>query len=300
MPHGCFYEKSVQMKISKKNALTTGEKTGIAAFILAGLFFVLFGSGWGLLFPAGFILVCLAAPFATRYGFFLPVICRGPRNVRCVSLTFDDGPDSATTPLVLNLLKSYQVSATFFVTGKNAADHPDLIARILDQGHTIGNHTYSHDPLIMLKSGQRLKEEIIKTQAVLAAHGIRPLVFRPPAGITNPKLGPVLAELGLSAVNFSCRAMDKGNRRISGIALKILGRVRAGDIILLHDSKPWAENPGDQDNTALSSFLTELERVLDGLETRKLSVVPLSELIGQAVMEQVASSPAPAGTGLKD
>ena len=174
--------------------------------------------------------VCLAAPFATRYGFFLPVICRGPRNVRCVSLTFDDGPDSATTPLVLNLLKSYQVSATFFVTGKNAADHPDLIARILDQGHTIGNHTYSHDPLIMLKSGQRLKEEIIKTQAVLAAHGIRPLVFRPPAGITNPKLGPVLAELGLSAVNFSCRAMDKGNRRISGIALKILGRVRAGDM----------------------------------------------------------------------
>lgn len=288
------------MKISKKNALTTGEKTGIAAFILAGLFFVLFGSGWGLLFPAGFILVCLAAPFATGYGFFLPVICRGPRNVRCVSLTFDDGPDSATTPLVLNLLNSYQVSATFFVTGKNAAGHPDLIARILDQGHTIGNHTYSHDPLIMLKSGQRLKEEIIKTQAVLAAHGIRPLVFRPPAGITNPKLGPVLAELGLSAVNFSCRAMDKGNRRISGIALKILGRVRAGDIILLHDSKPWAKNPGDPDNTALSSFLTELERVLDGLETRKLSVVPLSELIGRAVMEQVASSPAPAGTGLKD
>lgn len=281
-----------------KKLMNRGEKIGIVAFILAGFLFVLWGPVWSIFPLAGFILVCLAAPFATGAGFFLPVICRGPRNIRCVSLTFDDGPDGTITPLVLNLLESYQVSATFFVTGKNARSHPDLIARILDQGHTIGNHTYSHDPLIMLKSGQRLKEEIIKTQAVLAGHGIRPLVFRPPAGITNPKLGPVLAELGLSAVNFSCRALDKGNRRISGIASKILGRVKSGDIILLHDSKPWAKSP--EDNTTLSSFLTELERVLNGLETRKLSVVPLSELIGQAVMEQVAPSAAPAGTGLND
>ncbi|WP_051958085.1 polysaccharide deacetylase family protein [Desulfobacter vibrioformis] len=288
------------MKIPEKPALSTGEKTGIAAFILAGLFFVLWGPGWGIVFPAGFVLVCLAAPFVTGYGFFLPVICRGPRNAGYVSLTFDDGPDSVTTPLILNLLDSYQVPATFFVTGKNAAAHPDLIARILDQGHTIGNHTYSHDPLIMLKSGQRLKGEIIKTQAVLAAHGIRPLVFRPPAGITNPKLGPVLAELGLRAVNFSCRAMDKGNRRISGMASKILDRVKSGDIILLHDSKPWVKKTEDPDNTPLFSFLTELERVLNGLETRKIPVVPLSELIGQAVMEQVAPCAAPAGTDLND
>ncbi len=283
-----------------EKSLTTGDKIGIFAFILAGLFFILWGPVWSIFPLAGFVLVCLAAPFAAGYGFFLPVICRGPSNIRCVSLTFDDGPDGTTTPLVLNLLESYQVSATFFVTGKNARSHPDLIARILDQGHTIGNHTYSHDPLIMLKSGQRLKEEIIKTQAVLAGHGIRPLVFRPPAGITNPKLGPVLAELGLSAVNFSCRALDKGNRRISGIASKILSRVKSGDIILLHDSKPWAKSPEEPENITLSSFLTELERVLNGLETRKLSVVPLSELIGQAVMEQVAPSAAPAGTGLKD
>lgn len=249
---------------------------------------------------AGFVLVCLVAPFVTDYGFFLPVICRGPRNVGCVSLSFDDGPDSLTTPLVLDILKSYQMLATFFVTGKNARSHPDLIARILEQGHTIGNHTYSHDPLMMLKSGQRLKEEIIKTQRVLAVHGIRPLVFRPPAGITNPKLGSVLTELGLNTVNFSCRAMDKGNRRISGIASKILGRVRPGDIILLHDSKPWAEKPDVPDSTVLFLFLTELERVLDGLETQKLSVVPLSELIGQPVMEQVESIAAFADMGLND
>ena len=269
--------------------LTTGEKTGIVAFVLASALFVLWGPVWSLFPLAGFILVCVAAPFLTAFGFFLPVICRGSRSIRCVSLTFDDGPDRTTTPLVLTLLETYQVPATFFVTGKNAHRNPDLIARILDQGHTIGNHTYSHDPLIMLKSGQRLKEEIIKTQTVLAANGIRPLVFRPPAGITNPKLGSVLTELGLSAVNFSCRAMDKGNRRVSGIASKILHRVKPGDIILLHDSTPWTENHETPDNRLLASFLTELERLLNGLKTRKLSIVPLSELIGQAVMEKSLS-----------
>lgn len=270
------------MKIPAKKILTTAEITGIAAFILAGLLFVSWGPVWGIFPLAGFIGLCLVAPFATRVGFFLPVICRGNRKKACVSLSFDDGPDSMTTPLVLDILKSYQVPATFFVTGKNARSHPDLIARILAQGHTIGNHTYSHDPLIMLKSSRQLKAQIAKTQSVLGSHGIRPLVFRPPAGITNPKLGLVLAELGLNAVNFSCRAMDKGNRKVSGMASKILGRVRPGDIILLHDLAPRSEMP---DNQFTRLFLTELECVLDGLKSKKLSVVPLSELIGQPVME---------------
>ena len=272
------------MKIPANKSLSIAEKTGIAAFILAGVLFVFWGTGWSVLPLAGFVGLCLAAPFATRFGFFLPVFCRGNRKKVCVSLTFDDGPDRVTTPLVLDILESYRVSATFFVTGKNACSHPDLIDRILAQGHTIGNHTYSHDPLIMLRSSRQLKAEIVQTQNILKAHGIRPLVFRPPAGITNPKLGPVLRELGMRAVNFSCRAMDAGNRKVSGMASKILDRVRPGDIILLHDLKPSPEMP---DNQFTRLFLSELKCTLDGLESKQLSVVPLSELIGQPVMETV-------------
>ncbi len=264
--------------------MSVAEKTGIAAFVLAGGLFVLGGPLWSILPLAGFIGVCLAAPFATWFGFFLPVVRRGSRKKAWVSLTFDDGPDSVTTPLILDILQSYRVPATFFVTGKNARRHPDLIARILAQGHTIGNHTYSHDPLIMLKSSRQLKGEIVQTQNILGTHGIRPLVFRPPVGIISPKLGPVLSKLGMSAVNFSCRAMDQGNRRVSGMASKILGRVRPGDIILLHDLKPRSETP---DNPYIRQFLTELECILDGLEHQNLYVVPLSELIGQPVMETV-------------
>nr|WP_321403195.1 polysaccharide deacetylase family protein [uncultured Desulfobacter sp.] len=278
------YSGDVPLKKPANKSLSTAEKTGLSAFILAGVLSVFLGPGWSIVPLAGFVGLCLAAPFATRFGFFLPVVCRGDCKKACVSLTFDDGPDSVTTPLILDILQSYQVPATFFVTGKNARSHPDLIARILAQGHTIGNHTYSHDPLIMLKSSRQLKAEIVQTQHVLGTHGIRPLVFRPPVGIISPKLGPVLSELGMRAVNFSCRAMDQGNRRVSGMASKILDRVRPGDIILLHDLKP---RPETHDNPSIRHFLTELECILDGLESHNLSVVPLSELIGQPVMETV-------------
>jgi hypothetical protein len=102
-------------------------------------------------------------------------------------------------------------------------------------------------------------------------------VFRPPAGITSPRLGPVLDRLGMTAVSFSRRALDLGNRRIAGTALRILGRVRPGDIILLHDSSPG--------KTGSDLFLRELESLLRGLEDRGLSVIPLERLIGRPVME---------------
>jgi len=276
---------AVQVKLSKKTGLTIGEKTGIASIFLA--VFLLGGAGpaWSILPLIGFVLLCFAAPFATCHGFFLPLICRGARNPRCVAITFDDGPDSVTTSLILETLQTHQVSATFFVTGKRAVSHPELVARILEQGHTIGNHTYSHDPLIMLKSSHCLEHEIAQTQKALAAHGIRPLAFRPPAGITNPKLGPVLAKAGLITVNFSCRAMDAGNRNVSGIASKILKRVKPGDIVMLHDLMPREKSQDRPDAVELARFLTELERVFAGLEKRNLSVVPLSELIGRPVMK---------------
>ncbi len=268
------------MRISKKNPLSSGEKTGIGAFALAGITLVFAGPEWSILPLLGFVMACLVAPFLTGIGFFLPVISRGDPASGGVALTFDDGPDGVTTPLILDLLKGHGVVATFFGIGENVGNHPDLIRRILKEGHTLGNHTQAHDPLIMLKTARRLRDEIVAAQKVFAAHGIRPLVFRPPAGITNPKLGPILYRLGLMAVNFSCRALDGGNRRIAGIAIRILGRVRPGDIIMLHDCVP-------RDGADLLKFLAEIDAVLNGLKARNLPVIPLSDLIGIAVMDPV-------------
>ena len=234
-----------------------------------------------------FVLACAAAPFLPTLGFFLPIISRGkirnPGNPR-VALTFDDGPDPAVTPALLRTLAAHQVKATFFVIGKKAAAHPDLTTAILAGGHAIGNHTHGHDPLVMFKSQAALAREIDDAQAALGRLGVRPLAFRPVAGVTNPRLGPILERSGLFAVNFNCRAADFGNRRIRHLSRRIRRRLRPGAIVLLHDAAP--PDPAD-----IPLLLTEIRRTLGAIEAAGYAVVPLADLIGRPVMAPAPVSP---------
>jgi peptidoglycan/xylan/chitin deacetylase (PgdA/CDA1 family) len=227
-----------------------------------------------------FLLLCFTAPLLPGFSFFLPIISRGRREVKAVALTFDDGPDAVSTPKLLDLLARHRATATFFVTGKKAVAHPGIIAEILSRGHTIGNHTYHHDNFIMLKSSGALKREIEATQRVLAAFGIIPLVFRPPVGVTSPRLPAVLRETGMVVVNFSRRARDRGNREVKGISRRILCGLGAGDIIMLHDTRPHA--------AALDyCWLNEIDRVLSGIREKDLEIISLSALIERPVMALV-------------
>ena len=249
---------------------------GAAILSSAVLFF--FQTPWAAAPPACFVLACAAASLSPRSRFFLPVISRGLTDRRTVALTFDDGPDPLTTPHLLALLSQRRVTAAFFVSGRNAVRHPELIRRILGDGHAVGNHSCSHDPFLMLSPHRRLFREIAAAQDALKGFGIRPLAFRPPVGLTNPKLPSVLGALGMFCVTFSCRAFDRGNRRIEGMAGKILRRVRPGDIVLLHDVRPRGEN-------SVARWLQEVESILDGLAAKDLQAVSLAELIGRPVME---------------
>ena len=251
-------------------------KNGLIALLLAGLLFII-DSRLAAIPLAGFILLCLAAPFFPRFGFYLPVISRGSSGKKAVAMTFDDGPHPLTTPLLLRLLLTHQVRATFFITGKRASAHPELVKEILRQGHSVGNHSYHHSYRMFFETCPSIVEDIEATQTLLRDLGARPLAFRPPAGITSPRLGAALAKTGLYLVNFSCRPLDGGNRRINNIAGKILKRVRPDDIILLHDDKPPNEN-------LISQWLNEIECLLKGLATAGFAVLPLSELIGKPVM----------------
>jgi peptidoglycan-N-acetylglucosamine deacetylase len=228
-----------------------------------------------------FLILCFTAPLIPGFGFFLPIISRGPTEKQAVALTFDDGPHPISTPALLALLASHDVRATFFVNGQRVERFPDLIRRIVSRGHTIGNHTYSHDNFIMLKSTRALKGEIEKTQQALHDLGVRPLAFRPPVGVTNPKLGPVLAQMGMYTVNFSRRAGDRGNRRIHDIADRILGKLRSGDIIMLHDTPP--RNGG-----TLEEWLGQVDSIMAGIKKKNLDIVPLAELIGRPVMKAIS------------
>lgn len=226
-----------------------------------------------------FLLICFTAPFFPGFGYFLPIITRGKTDRKSIALTFDDGPDPVATPALLALLAEKNIQATFFVTGQNAARHPDLIHAILRSGHTIGNHSFGHDTLIMLKPAKALFQEIQHTQEILGTFGIRPLAFRPPAGITNPKLGPILTRLGMYCVNYSCRAFDAGNRRIGNLADKILRKIKPGDIILLHDAIPTADR-----NRSVIKWLKEIRKILETAQQDDWEILPLPDLIHRPVM----------------
>ncbi len=260
--------------------LSLAEKTGIAAWTWAILL-----SYFDLRFAAVplvlFVILCAGAPFLPGSCFFLPVVTRGSTGKKAVSLTFDDGPDPVSTPALLRILSLHECKATFFVCGKNAEAYPDLMREIIAMGHSVGNHTYSHDNLIMLKNMGLLAGEIEKNQNILEGLGIRTYVFRPPVGITNPRLREVLRKNGLYTVNFSCRGPDGGNRRIKNLATRILGKIRSDDIVLLHDTCPIPAH-------CLSEWLGEVDMLLRGIRKKGFSVLPLSELIGSPVMENHA------------
>lgn len=261
--------------------LSPGDWIGLGAlgtgllflFVVPGLVFI----------PLGlFLILCMIAPFLPGVSFFLPVISKGRSGKRAVALTFDDGPDPGSTPRLLHLLKTHDMKATFFVVGEKAARHPQLIQEILRQGHSIGNHSLTHDNLVMFKRRRTLKREITATQEILADFGIRPLAFRPPVGITYPGLGGVLTQAGLYALSFSCRAADGGNRWIRNLSGRILRKLHPDAIIALHDVSP-------PDDRLLSYWLDEVERILTGIREREFVVTPLPQLIGRRVMEAVSN-----------
>lgn len=238
---------------------------------------------WVCLPLLAFLAMVALAPAFSRWGFFLPVLSRGEGSQPQVAITFDDGPDSRTLPALLSLLERHGAKATFFVVGERVKERPELVHEILGHGHEVGNHSLTHDPLLMFRSMKRLHHEVQGCQDVLAPLGIRPTVFRPPAGVTNSRLPIVLEALGLTCVTFNVRPLDFGNRRLAQLAQRVLGDVGPGAIVLLHDTLPHAGT--------LQGWLDEVDAILTGLRMRGLEVVPLSVLLGRPIMLP-ATSPA--------
>lgn len=228
---------------------------------------------------AMFVIACLAAPFLPGVGFFLPIVSRGATGKPLVALTFDDGPDPVSTPALLALLAQRNIQATFFVIGWRAAKYPELIDAILAAGHSVGNHSYRHGYLALLRGPQALRKEITDTQQALARFHIQPLAFRPPVGITTPGLDRILGQLGMYAVNFRFRTFDGGNRRLRNLARFTLKRARPDDILVLHDLNP----PRDR---GINRWLLEVNCIVDGLGKKGLTITSLEKLIDRPVMQK--------------
>ena len=149
------------------------------------------------------------ATVAPSCQFWGPAIARGPAGSRRVALTFDDGPTPGATDAILDALRAACVRATFFVIGVNVAKHPDLLRRIHAEGHLIGNHSFSHSHYAATRRRPYWVREIVQTDdAIEAAIGVRPKLYRPALGVRTWHTFGALRETGHTLVTWSRRAID--------------------------------------------------------------------------------------------
>jgi len=254
-----------------------------------------------------FVVITILAAAAVALGVFLwyacsvpssqvfgPALVRGPVDRSLVTLTFDDGPASPFTEQILDILQDRRVPATFFVCGQNAERHPEIVRRIADEGHTLGNHTYSH-PFPYFLPRRRLVEEIDRTQqAIERVTGKRPAVFRPPYGARWFGLYAVLRERDLKVVQWSDTGYDwKSDARATVRAA--LEHLVPGSVILLHDGQEgtqgflkwaWREVFDLGDRAAphplrpdRSHVVEALPQIIDGARKAGFEFVPLERFL---------------------
>jgi len=203
---------------------------------------------------------------------FGPVLHRLPTGSNAVSITFDDGPNPDATPRILDTLRDEGVHATFFVLGRHADQWPELVRRMADEGHQLGNHGYWHRKLHR-RSPAYVRDDLTRGTSAIerASGGMRPKLFRAPHGFRNPWVTPIAASLGQRTIGWSLGVWDSARPGASEITRRALGGLDAGSILLLHDGDGYDSN-GDRTQTAEA-----LPMIIRGLRERGLHFSTLPE-----------------------
>ncbi len=205
---------------------------------------------------------------------------RGRTDLPAVALTFDDGPGPDTETIV-DVLAEREACATFFMIGCHVERFPQTASRIVNSGHEIGNHSYSH-PIYLYRSATETRRQLELAQNVITATtGISPKLARPPCGVRTPAYFRIAHELGLRTVQWDVTGFDWKPRSSGQIAAEVLRRVTAGSIILLHDGD--SERKHDRRATVAA-----LPLIIAGLRARNLSILPLSQLLGEKEVKLAA------------
>ena len=200
--------------------------------------------------------------------FFIPVKFKGDRSSGAIAITFDDGPVPGKTEKILEILKSYKVSAAFFCIGYRIADNPMLAMKIHDAGHLLGNHSYWHKNTFDLQQTNKIEQELITTnKAIQEAIGLKPNLFRPPYGVTNPMVAKAIARVGFKPIGWSIRSFDTVSRNRETLLKRVTKSIKAGDVILFHDY--------------CAITLDILPEFLDYVFARGLKIVRVDELLNE-------------------
>ncbi|MRG94778.1 polysaccharide deacetylase family protein [Polyangium spumosum] len=226
--------------------------------------------------------IVFAGVLFLRLRMFVDAVCQGPDDARGVALTFDDGPSPEHTPKVLDLLDRANVKATFFVIGKKAEAHPELVREIVARGHALGSHGHAHPRAFAMLGTSAVRADIERSLVVLEKiTGRRTTLFRPPIGHTNPRIAKVVDELGLTVVGWSVRALDGlATADPAKVAARVARGLEDGAIVLLHDA---AER-----ETHTPASLGALPRILEAMRARNLDGVVVTDFVESSRAEEAA------------
>lgn len=209
------------------------------------------------------------------FGVQTDIIRKGPQNLNYVAITFDDGPNPVYTPYILDILEEYNVPATFFLIGKNAEQYPDIARRIVEEGHSIGNHTYSHKSLIPLSAHATYAQIKKAEKAIEDATGVRPTLFRPPRGVYSSYAMELMRNERYTMVLWDVSSEDWAELPPKKIVSNIVKRVKPGSIILLHDSGDLVTfNGGNR-----SATVHALPLIIDNLRAKGYDFVTIDQMI---------------------
>jgi peptidoglycan/xylan/chitin deacetylase (PgdA/CDA1 family) len=211
----------------------------ILAFMVFLLMDARIESLW-IIIPLVLIYLALLVIFSVRIksGFYVNAFYKGNTNEKIVALTFDDGPDAGNTSKILDILEKYHVPATFFIIGRKAEEQQELLKLIISKGHRLGNHSYGHDFFFDFFGRKKMEQDLLKAgEIILKATGKRPLLFRPPYGVTNPVVAKVVKKLGYSVIGWSVRSFDTTTKDAEKVAARVIKRLHPGAVILMHDTQ---------------------------------------------------------------
>lgn len=208
-------------------------------------------------------------------------IWRGGAEEKIVALTFDDGPKPELTEMLLNVLRQESVLATFFIIGRHAAAHPELVTKIVNAGMEVENHSYTHPNLTALPP-EFVEREFVKTiSTIRIPTGKRPKYFRPPGGNLNGEVSRIAADYGMTPCMWTVDGDSLETGRPERLIDFVLTRTNPGAIILLHNGR--------------ATTVEAMPKIIEGLRRKGYSFVTIEELVRRKSVSSVHTESAKPG-----
>ncbi len=192
---------------------------------------------WFLLAGGVYSLLLFWGSYFVGSNFYFPVICSLKTEERLIALSFDDGPVNQYTPQLLEILRESNTPAAFFCIGKRVEENQQLFRQVYEEGHLIGNHSYSHDTWFDLFSPEKMKADLRAMDEVMEKIiGRKPRLFRPPYGVTNPNLKKAVMHGNYVPVGWNIRSLDTVITDEKKLLAKVTKALKPGAVVLFHDT----------------------------------------------------------------